>query len=79
MNAISVAQEHLAFWLGQEVTASEAWEALTGGKGARVSWEEVRAYMLGWLLSRECPDATAAFNQGARLGHAERLSVKLAA
>lgn len=52
-DAVAVAQEQIAFWLGMDIDAIEAWEALTGKRRSHVSWSEVRGYMIGWLMRQD--------------------------
>ena len=52
-DAVAIAQEQIAFWLRHDIDAIEAWMALTGTRRSYVSWNEVRGFMIGWLLKQQ--------------------------
>lgn len=51
--AVAVVQEQIALWLGQGLSAEEAWFALRGEWPQTVSWAEVRGFMIGWWLKNQ--------------------------
>jgi hypothetical protein len=57
--ANEIANEQIAYWKRRNVTATEAWSALTGGPVWHADWWEVRGQMVRWLLVHgEAPAVT---------------------
>lgn len=51
--AAEIADEQIAWWQRQGLTAGEAWRALTGWPVFLADGADVRGYMIRWLLSEE--------------------------